>query len=159
MDPKKFKQQATAKRTENKKFFQQLKKKNPKQLDRDFHRLHHEVFAEINCLDCALCCKTTGPLFTEKDIDRLSRHLKMRAADFMDQYLFLDEDGHYVLQQLPCPFLGADNYCTVYEARPKACREFPHTDRNKIHQILNLTRNNTEVCPAVFEMVERLKKQ
>jgi hypothetical protein len=41
----------------------------------------------------------------------------------------------------------------------KACREYPHTDRHKQHQILNLTRKNAEVCPAVFEIVERLKSK
>lgn len=82
----------------------------------------------------------------------------MRPGDFITKYLRIDEDKDYVLQSAPCPFLDNENYCTIYEARPKACREYPHTDRKRIVQIMELTHRNTLVCPAVFEMVERLKK-
>lgn len=157
MDLQKFSEQARAKRAENKKFFRRLKSVNPKKLDQEFHSAHEEAFSCIDCLQCANCCKTTGPLFTNKDIDRLARHFSMKASDFMAQYLRIDEDGDHVLKSVPCPFLGADNYCSVYESRPKACREYPHTDRNKMHQILELTRKNVEVCPAVFEITENLK--
>jgi uncharacterized protein len=63
-----------------------------------------------------------------------------------------------VLKSSPCAFLGADNYCSIYEARPRACREYPHTNRKKMHQILDLTMRNTQVCPAVLQIVERLEK-
>jgi Fe-S-cluster containining protein len=82
----------------------------------------------------------------------------MKPGELIDKYLRVDEDKDYVVKSSPCPFLGADNYCSVYEDRPKACREYPHTDRKKMVQILDLTLKNTQVCPAVFEMVERLKK-
>ncbi|MBT6808887.1 MAG: YkgJ family cysteine cluster protein, partial [Flavobacteriales bacterium] len=59
---------------------------------------------------------------------------------------------------VPCTFLGMDNYCSIYEVRPKACREFPHTDRIKQHQLLGITEKNVEVCPAVFNIIEKLKQ-
>tara|TARA_R110000850_G_C9690194_1_gene438914 strand:+ start:105 stop:593 length:489 start_codon:yes stop_codon:yes gene_type:complete len=154
-----FNQQAKETKAENKKFYKKLKSINPKKLDQAFHNAHEEAFSCINCLECANCCKTTGPLFTNTDIDKLARHFKMKAGDFMDQYLRKDEDGDFVLQSTPCPFLGDDNYCSVYENRPKACREYPHTDRNKMHQILELTRKNAEMCPAVHHVTEALKRQ
>ncbi len=157
MDLQQFRQQARSQRKENQKFFKKLKGLKPKQLDRQFHELHEEVFEEINCLNCANCCKTTGPLFTDTDINRLARYFNLKPSEFIDRYLRVDEDGDFVLQTLPCPFLGTDNYCSVYEVRPKACREYPHTDRNKMHQILDLTRKNAEACPAVLEMVNRMK--
>ena len=144
---------------ENKKYFQKLKKRPPKKLDEEVAALHDEVFEEVDCLVCANCCKTTSPLFLEKDIDRIARHLRMKPADFVEQYLHIDEDNDYVLNVAPCPFLGADNYCSIYEARPKACREYPHTNRKRFHQILNLTLKNTEICPAAFLVVERLKEE
>jgi Fe-S-cluster containining protein len=150
---------APAKRTENKKFFTKLKKVKPKALDAAFHTEHELAFEQINCLNCANCCKTTGPLFTNTDIDRLSKHFKISTAQFIEQYLRVDEEGDFVLQQVPCPFLDSDNYCGVYEVRPKACREYPHTDRNKMHQILRLTQKNAELCPAVYTLVERLKEK
>jgi Fe-S-cluster containining protein len=81
----------------------------------------------------------------------------MRPVDFEAKYLRIDEDGDKVLQFVPCPFLGVDNYCSIYEDRPKACREFPHTNRAKFHQLTEITSKNVAVCPAVFTMLERLK--
>lgn len=140
-----------------KKFFSRLKQRPPKHLDHTVAELHDEVFSEIDCLDCANCCKTTSPIFRDIDIDRLAQHLGIRPATLVERYLHLDNDGDYVLNSSPCPFLGSDNYCSVYEARPRACREYPHTDRKNFHQILSLTLKNTFICPAAFQVVQRLK--
>lgn len=141
----------------NKAFLNKLRKKKPKNLDSIVHQYHHEVFQEIDCLNCANCCKSISPTLYDKDIERLAKHLKMKPSQFLEEYLYVDDEGDYVFQQTPCPFLLPDNYCMVYESRPKACREYPHTDRKRFHQILNLTLKNTEICPAVFDVVEKLK--
>ncbi|WP_370098929.1 YkgJ family cysteine cluster protein [Xanthomarina gelatinilytica] len=150
---------AKDKHKENKTFFIKLKKKPPKQLDYLMQELHDEAFKRTDCLDCANCCKTTGPLFTDKDIVRIAKHFKMKQQHFIDTYLRVDEDNDYVLQSVPCPFLGADNYCSIYDERPKACSGFPHTDRKKFHQISNLTLKNVAICPAAFNIVEAMKRR
>ncbi|MFD1163887.1 MULTISPECIES: YkgJ family cysteine cluster protein [Hwangdonia] len=150
---------AKDKHNENKKFFAKLKKKPPKNLDYVMQELHDAEFEKTDCLTCANCCKTTGPLFTDKDIGRISKHFKQKPQQFIEQYLRVDEDNDYVLQTVPCAFLGADNYCSIYEVRPKACREFPHTDRKKFQQISNLTLKNVAMCPAAFNIVEEMKKR
>ncbi|MCG8411138.1 MAG: YkgJ family cysteine cluster protein [Bacteroidales bacterium] len=144
---------------ETKPFFAKLKKKKPKKLDDIVHELHHEVFEDINCLDCAKCCKSISPTLYDKDVERLAKHLKIKPSKFIEEYLYIDDENDYVFKQTPCPFLLGDNYCMVYENRPKACREYPHTDRKRFYQILNLTLKNTEVCPAVFNIVEELKNR
>ncbi len=148
---------AADRRKENQQYFQKMRKKKPKQLDETVAALHDEVFEEVDCLQCANCCKTTSPVFTDKDIERIAKHLRMRPAIFVETYLHIDEDQDYVLNEAPCPFLGLDHYCSIYDVRPKACREYPHTNRKRFHQILSLTLKNTEICPAAFEVVERLK--
>ncbi len=148
---------AKDKHNEHKKFFTKLKKKPPKNLDVVMQQLHEEEFQQTDCLQCANCCKTTGPLFTDKDIERIAKHFKMKPQQFIDTYLQIDEDKDYVLQSVPCTFLGADNYCSIYDVRPKACREFPHTDRKKFQQISNLTLKNVAICPAAFNIVEKMK--
>ena len=145
------------KEQENRKFLAGLRKKDARMVDDAFHSVHHEVFEEINCIECANCCKTTSPIFYPNDIDKVARALRLRPGDFIEKYLRVDEDGDYVLKSSPCPFLDFENHCTVYADRPRACREYPHTDRKKMVQITELTLKNTLVCPAVFEMVERLK--
>ena len=149
---------AAEKHKENKKYFSKLRKRPPKDLDRTMQSLHLAEFEQTDCLQCANCCKTTGPLFTNIDIDRISKHLRTKPKQFIQDHLRIDEDGDYVLRQLPCTFLGADNYCSIYNVRPKACREFPHTDRKKFQQISHLTLKNVAICPAAFNIVEKMKK-
>lgn len=144
---------------ETKIFFAKLRKKKPKNMDKIVHELHHEIFEEIDCLDCANCCKSISPTLYDKDVERLAKHFKMKPSQFVDEYLYVDDEGDYVFQQTPCPFLMPDNHCMAYESRPKACREYPHTDRKRFYQILNLSLKNTEVCPAVYDVVEMLKER
>ncbi|MCV6630723.1 MAG: YkgJ family cysteine cluster protein [Flavobacteriaceae bacterium] len=158
-DLKALARRAQEKQKENKKFFRQLKKKPPKRLDYIMQGLHQEAFEQIDCLACANCCKIAGPLFTANDIRRISKYLKMKQQQFIEAYLYVDEDQDYVLQQLPCAFLGADNYCSIYSVRPKACAEYPHTDRKKFHQIASLTMKNIAICPAAELVVGQLKEK
>jgi len=151
-------QKAAAKKKENKSFLKRLKKKPPKNLDQTMKQLHRDVFSETDCLDCANCCKTTSPIFTDKDINRIAKRFKISARKFVDTYLIMDNDGDYVLPKSPCPFLFEDNKCMIYDIRPKACAEYPHTDRKRFHQIADLTFKNLSICPAAFKIVERLKQ-
>ncbi|MES2730654.1 MAG: YkgJ family cysteine cluster protein [Bacteroidota bacterium] len=143
---------------ENKKFLGLLKKKPPHKLDDTVHTLHEQAFSTIDCLACANCCKTTSPIFYTRDIERIAKHFRIKPSQFIDDYLRIDEDQDYVLKSSPCIFLGTDNYCNIYEHRPTACREYPHTNRKKVHQLLDLTYRNTFVCPAVVKIVEALKQ-
>ena len=136
-----------------------MKSLDPRQVDDLFHTLHDEVFEETDCLSCANCCKTTSPIFYQSDIERAARALRMKPGDFVVRYLRIDEDKDYVLRSSPCPFLDTDNHCRIYSDRPKACREYPHTHRRKMIQVLDLTYRNTMVCPAVLEIVERIKSR
>lgn len=145
-------------KTTNKAFFNKLTKKQKQKLDNYVHQLHSEAFAHIDCLSCANCCKSLGPRILDKDIERLSKALRMKSQLFIKQYLRIDEDGDYVFKTMPCPFLAADNYCMVYEQRPKACREYPHTNRKRFYQIANLSIENTATCPAVYEILKKLRE-
>lgn len=154
-----LRQRAKAERKANKKLFRKIGRRPPRDLDITVANIHDSVFDEVDCLRCANCCKTTSPIFRDVDIDRIATHLGIRPAELVDRYLHLDEEGDYVLNEAPCVFLGPDNYCTIYEVRPRACREYPHTDRKNFHQILDLTLKNTAICPAAFEVVLRLREE
>ena len=144
---------------ENEKYFARLKKRTPKRLDYLMQELHEEEFEKTDCLTCGNCCKTTSPIFTDTDVERIAKSLKMKVAAFQDQYLERDEDDFMVLKTSPCSFFDAsDNTCFIYNVRPKACAEYPHTNRKKFIGITDLTIANTAVCPAVYSIVEKLKK-
>ncbi|MHA7128596.1 YkgJ family cysteine cluster protein [Algoriphagus namhaensis] len=156
MDLENFRLESRSNYTANKKVKERLRKVKSKTLDAQFEALHEETFAELDCLTCANCCKTTSPIFIRTDIDRLAKVFRMKSSEFIDTYLHQDEEGDFVLNSAPCPFLNKDNTCLVYEDRPKACREYPHTNRKNMHGILNLTLQNTLVCPAVFKIFQQI---
>lgn len=156
-DPDEFRKKSLNDKPSNEKLFARIKRVRPKDLDTQVHRLHNEAFESISCLECANCCKTTSPIFYQHDIERAAQSLRMKPGAFIQKYLHMDEDGDFVLNEAPCPFLDAENYCLIYEDRPRACREYPHTDRKKVYQIADLTMQNTMVCPAVLQIAEKLK--
>ena len=154
--PEELKEMTASRRQEFAALIQKLKKKKPKNLDPIVHDLHYKAFEEFDCLDCANCCSSISPIIIDKDVGRLAKSQKQKPANFIDSYLVVDEDNDYVFKQSPCPFLMDDNYCSVYENRPRACREYPHTDRKRFFQILKPTLKNCEICPVVFAIVDEL---
>lgn len=126
-----------------------MKRLKPNHLDDIIHELHHDLFKNIDCLKCASCCRSLGPAIKDIDIQRMAKHLKIKPSELTDKYLRVDEDGDYVFNKMPCPFLQIDNFCSVYESRPRACREYPHTDRKNFYQIIDLSLKNLKTCPAV----------
>lgn len=118
--------------------------------------LHDEAFSQINCLGCAACCKNFSPRFKTTDIKRVAKHLKIKDGDLINKYLRVDEDGDYVVNTKPCPFLGDDNFCSIYEHRPTDCARFPYTDEDVFLKRPKITQKNSTFCPAVYFVLEKL---
>lgn len=152
-------QQSVSRRKEIKLFFQQMKALPNQRIDQLFHIHHQQVFKEIDCLKCANCCKTTSPIILQKDIHSISRYLKISASSFIQEYLIMDEEGDFVFKKAPCPFLQRENTCSIYDARPKACKDYPHTNRKRMREILSITYENVFVCPAVSKIVQAIEKE
>lgn len=144
---------------EHRKFYLKLKRRPPPGLDREVEKLDEEAFTAINCLDCANCCKTISPVFKERDITGISSQLGLRPGEFVERYLYIDKDGDYVLKAIPCPFLQSDNRCSIYEVRPAACKGYPHTGSLPLSRSWELVIRNSAICPAVFDITERLRKK
>jgi uncharacterized protein len=142
----------------NKEFIKKLKRKPPSDLDETVAEIHSDVFNEIDCMSCGNCCRSLGPRITDKDIDRLSKSLRIKPSEFADKYLRIDEDQDYIFKTMPCPFLDDGNFCRVYDHRPKACRDYPHTDRKRFYQLLDITLKNSLVCPGVVEVLGRVRQ-
>ena len=141
-----------------KKFLTNLKRQRiPKNLDREADRAHDKVFSKVDCLKCANCCTSIPPIVNKTDTNRIAKHLCMKVTDFQKEYLIQDEDGDTVMNVSPCRFLEADNACSIYEVRPKACRSYPHTNRHEFSKNINLHIQNINYCPAVFHIVEHLR--
>ena len=153
-DYKELLEQAKIDIPDNTRMLKHLKRKG---LDTLFQDYHEKVFEKVDCLTCANCCITTGPMLLDRDIERISKSLRMKPAVFEANYLRRDEDGDWVFKTMPCPFLGSDNYCLIYDIRPKACREYPHTDSKNMHKLFDITLTNSTICPAVAMILEELR--
>jgi len=135
-----------------------LERGNRNRMLKALPELHEAAFERISCLDCARCCKNYSPRFKQPDIRRIARRLGIREGELAATYLRLDEDGDYVVKQSPCPFLAADNTCTIYEDRPGDCRRYPYTDEDVLLKRVSLTLKNATVCPATFYVLEALSR-
>lgn len=144
---------------EHKRFLNSLKSRKKMDIDRPFQKAHDKVFETINCLECGNCCRELGPKLNRRDIEKISKFLGIKAGSFIKQYLIKDEDDDIIFNQLPCPFLEEDNSCSIYEVRPRACREYPHTNDKNMHSMIGITIKNHSVCPAVPEIVELVKNE
>jgi uncharacterized protein len=118
--------------------------------------LNEQAFEKVDCLQCANCCKNYSPRFKTPDIKRISKHLRMKEGEFIERYLYLDKEGDYVVKSRPCPFLGADNYCGIYDVRPSDCERFPYTDEDVILKRPLITLKNSSFCPITYYVLEKL---
>jgi len=145
---------------ENYWFLRSLKQRSERKVDRIALELHEEAFSILDCTKCANCCRTLRPVFTDEDITRIAGHLGMGRAEFIAGYLERDEEhDRYRIREMPCPFLDYDNRCTIYDVRPEKCRGYPFTDKGDFVFMTMTHANNAVVCPAVFYLVEQMKRR
>ncbi|HRP89473.1 MAG TPA: YkgJ family cysteine cluster protein [Edaphocola sp.] len=138
-------------------FLQKFDHTIPDNLDKIVAEEDEKVWKEVNCLECANCCKTMTPIFTPEDIKRISKHLGMTEKAFFEKYLEIEEDtGSTVNKILPCQFL-VDNKCSIYEVRPIDCAEFPHHNKVPFDDYNETFIQNVHRCPATYKLVKQLK--
>lgn len=154
--------QANAKKHDerNYSFLRSLKQRSTKKVDRIALELHQEAFNIVDCTKCANCCRTLRPVFTDQDIERIAGHLGIAKEDLIAAHLERDEQqGYHRTRATPCPFLGEDNRCTIYDVRPEKCRGYPFTDKGDFSFSMINHANNALACPAVFYLVEQMKRR
>jgi len=152
--------QETLKRIDGKlKILTLLNRKDKEEVDQIAAKTHEEVFNEIDCLACANCCKTTPALLTEDDIKRIAKFLKISIGIFKRKYVLEDVNGDLSFKKIPCVFLEKDNKCKVYEVRPEACKDYPHTSAPGFLNRKRLHKENISICPAVFHILDRMEQK
>ena len=138
-------------------FIRSLKMKDGDKIDNLAQQIHDEAFSKINCLDCGNCCKKIKPNLFKSDIVQIAKFLNLSVQEVEIKYLELDEDNDQTFNNLPCPFLGKNNECTIYESRPKDCRQYPHTNKAGFASISQQHSYNTTICPASYYIVQKMK--
>ena len=131
------------------------------ELDAQFLALHNELFADYDCCKCANCCKEYSTILDDDEVKRIASFLGMTESDFAAQYLTnadADDEKPYKFKGNPCSFLGNDGRCRIKDCKPDVCRGFPYTDHpDRLSSMYGII-EHAQVCPVVFEILERLKK-
>ena len=117
-----------------------------------------ESFEKTDCLACGNCCKSSPPLMEEEDIRRISKHLQISKKAFKRKYILEDINGDQSMINIPCVFLEADNSCSIYEIRPKACAGYPHLDQGQFFKLKGLHSKNVFSCPIAYEVIGKINK-
>ena len=139
-------------------FLTKLERNPPRGLDKISSEVDKSIWKEVDCLSCANCCKQMSPTYTNKDINRISEYLQMTPEQFKLKWLTKDKDGDWLNKSTPCQFLDpGNNKCSIYDIRPADCAGFPHLPKKKMVEYMHVHKQNIEMCPATFKMVERIK--
>jgi Fe-S-cluster containining protein len=150
---------AEIKETENLLFRELLKQKDSNSIDDLVFRLNDEISLQVDCTQCGNCCRSLMINVDEVDATRLSKHLQLDKEDFYNRYVERSSQGSLaVMNAIPCHFLH-ENKCTVYEARPKECREFPGLHHPGFTKRLFTIFMHYGRCPIIYNVVERLKDE
>jgi uncharacterized protein len=146
-------------RGENAKFRAYLK--SHRHSDRRLRRFGEEIEAEIDCTACANCCRVTEVGITDKDIEKLAKFVGTSEREFVEQFTALDGSGARILKRNEggCVFLEG-NLCSVYEARPVNCANFPHVVRGSgsISSRMWEFLDRVGYCPIVYNWMEVVKE-
>ena len=136
-------------------FLFRLERKAPGNLHLITMEASELAWAKTDCVDCANCCKTMSPTYSQSDISRISKHLGMSRKSFKEKWLYKDREGDWINRKQPCQFLDLKtNLCTVYDVRPRDCAGFPYHSTKKIKDYGHMYRQNVEFCPATNRLVE-----
>ena len=140
-------------------FLTRITKTPPRGLDKLAATLEKEVWKEVDCLSCANCCKTMSPTYTKADIKRIAKHFSLSPAAFTKKWLRKDRIGDMLNKTEPCQFLNLDdNKCSIYEIRPLDCSGFPHLPKKRMVEYMHVHKQNIELCPATFKLVEKMQE-
>ena len=160
MNVNKLERRGAQKKKELKKFLKRVEKNPPRGLLKINAELGAETWSEVDCLDCANCCKKMTPTFKKSEIKRIALHVGLTPKEYFDKYLEVDSDnGDIVNKSTPCQHLNMkDHKCDVYELRPDDCRLFPHFQRKDFNDVSYVIADNVPRCPATLVFVEKLQK-
>lgn len=142
---------------ENIQFLTALKFRAAKNLQQKVDAIHDAVFEEINCLDCGNCCKTYTVTLTEEDYQRIEARVGTAFMNNLD--IVQEPNDNWIIRSVPCPFLGINNICSIYEIRPEECASYPHLKGKDIRRRRYMHVDNAKHCPAAFHVLERIKKR
>ena len=161
LHPDKVQEAAQLKEDENFRFRSYLKgHANDEELDRQFLKLHEELFADYDCSKCRNCCKLYKGSIPVEDIEKDAEYLGITTQQFIDFFLEKDRSGFgYQTKHKTCDFLQEDGNCKLGDCKPDSCKNYPYTNQpERLCSLLSVL-DVVKICPVAFEILERLKEE
>lgn len=151
--------QGEKKRPENQRFRRYLK--NNSHSDRMLRHIAEDVEEQIDCTQCANCCKSATVTLADRDVERLARYLRTTTGKFLVEYTTVSQEEGRVLRRSAgagCIFLDG-NLCSVYDVRPDTCQRFPHLVRGAGSLASRMWEfiDRACYCPIVYNSLEAFK--
>ncbi len=147
-------------RDENSRFRKHLKTHG--YVERRLRHMAEDIEHQIDCTTCANCCRVATTPLQDRDIEKLAKFFRLSVSKFNAQYVETDNEGDRILKRTPqgCVFLSG-NECTVYEARPSNCVDFPHVIRGEGRIVTRMWEfvDRACYCPIVFNTLEAFKEE
>ncbi len=135
-----------------------LKTLSSKSIDQIVHQIAKEETAKIDCTLCGNCCKNLHPAVTDDDAKNLADFYNTNIENiFLNFTNYDDEKKMNYMKNAPCSFL-CENKCTVYNARPASCIDYPHLHQAHFKYRLKQVFDNYNICPIIYNTIEGLKK-
>ena len=128
--------------------------------DKRLRVIAEQVQEQIDCTECANCCRKATAVVSDRDVQRLAKYFRITPAQFIKEYTVNSEEEGRVLRKTEngCVFLEG-NLCSIYDVRPHVCEGYPHTVRgsgsiaSRMWQFVD----RASYCPIVYHTMEAWK--
>ena len=149
------------KRSENERLRRHMKSHDHS--DRILRRIAEGIEDQIDCTECANCCRVATVKLSPRDVERLVRHLRVSRERFLAEYAMESQEEGIILRRdeaSGCVFLSG-NECTIYDERPDICQRFPHMVRGQgsIASRMWEMIDRACYCPIVYNSLEAFKDE
>lgn len=149
------------KRPENERLRRHLK--TYRYVERRLVKIGQEIQDQIDCTQCANCCRVATTQLLERDVERMAKFLGTTEGRFLRDYTMKDDEGRLCLKwtkEAGCIFLSG-NECTIYEGRPTSCQNFPHITKGEGPVSTRMWQfiDRACYCPIIYNTLEAWKPE
>lgn len=137
-----------------------INRKAPRNIQSYAIKASDAAWKNLDCLECANCCKAMTPTYTNADMKRIAAHLDISVDEMKKRWLKKERStGDWINKTTPCQFLDLKtNMCSIYAVRPADCAGFPHLHKRKFVDYIHVHKQNLSECPATFKMIDAMNE-
>jgi Fe-S-cluster containining protein len=127
-----------------------------------FQILAQVIERQIDCKQCANCCRRMIVEVTPAEIEAIAVLLDVPVQEVMQKHIDPEpgDPAHRIMRNEhdACTFLHG-TLCSIYDARPAACRDFPHVavGAHTLGARMESVCRHSSGCPILYNAIESYK--